>query len=497
LGGHASYVIVNGNSMEPTYYRGDLIILAEASSYSKGDIVTYKDHKLGAYVIHRIIGKDGEKYILKGDHNYWIDATHPSQSEIIGKQWIHIPDVGDSIIWMRKPSNMAFVLFILGTGVILSMVVQPNQTSKAVKKPKSVESGAFEMILYFFTVLTFVFLVAAVYSFTRPLTKQANKIPYVVSGEYLYSAAGSPTIYDGGTVSTGEPVFIKLTCLVDLEYQYLLTAEKPEAITGTQFLSVNVIDEKSGWQRKIPLTQEQSFSGNSLVSRATLDICKISEMIKGVETETGFKSSSYDLQVISNVKTQGIISGQLLLDNFSHVLSFTMDSTHLYLNDINGDGAPTKLIKEKLLDNPTMVENTINLKSVQVPVKMARGISVIGLSIFLACVILLGYYFQSLGKINKAKFNQLKYGSMIIDASIVGLDRFNLVIDVKSIDELVKIANRQNSMILHFMKDHTHYYLVEHEDTAYRYTFKDEKIHTPTEKIEPPEPPATILGRFQ
>ncbi len=90
----------------------------------------------------------------------------------------------------------------------------------------------------------------------------------------------------------------------------------------------------------------------------------------------------------------------------------------------------------------------------------------------------------------------MKYGSVIIDASIAGLERFTVVVDVKNIDELVKIANRQNSMILHLLKDGTHYYLVEHEGTAYRYMFCDERQRPIPPKEQPPEPPGSILGRF-
>lgn len=39
IGGQAYYVIVNGNSMEPLFHKGDFVVLRESKSYSIGDAV--------------------------------------------------------------------------------------------------------------------------------------------------------------------------------------------------------------------------------------------------------------------------------------------------------------------------------------------------------------------------------------------------------------------------------------------------------------------------
>src|SRR6476469_5419006 len=72
FGGQAAFVIVNGNSMEPLYHRGDLVIIRAQPDYQVGDIVTYRHPQIGP-VIHRIIGRDVEHFVFKGDHNDFID----------------------------------------------------------------------------------------------------------------------------------------------------------------------------------------------------------------------------------------------------------------------------------------------------------------------------------------------------------------------------------------------------------------------------------------
>jgi signal peptidase I len=87
LGGGSSYVMIDGNSMEPTFHTGDLVILVKASAYNVGDIVAYQDPTLKAHIIHRIIGIQDERFIMKGDNNGWIDSTHPLLSEVLGKKY--------------------------------------------------------------------------------------------------------------------------------------------------------------------------------------------------------------------------------------------------------------------------------------------------------------------------------------------------------------------------------------------------------------------------
>src|SRR5215216_1078726 len=82
IGGRVSYVMVNGNSMEPGFHRGDLVIIQAASIYNVGEVVIYSNAELNAFVIHRIIGIEQDHYIFKGDNNSWIDTYRPTSDEL-------------------------------------------------------------------------------------------------------------------------------------------------------------------------------------------------------------------------------------------------------------------------------------------------------------------------------------------------------------------------------------------------------------------------------
>ena len=59
VGGNAAYVIIIGNSMEPAFHRGDLVIVRRAPLYQVGEAVAYRDPRLQRYIFHRILEHQG------------------------------------------------------------------------------------------------------------------------------------------------------------------------------------------------------------------------------------------------------------------------------------------------------------------------------------------------------------------------------------------------------------------------------------------------------
>ncbi len=75
------YMVKTG-SMEDGIHAGDYILIQKKKDYKINDIVTYK--KEGYHVTHRIIKKNGEKVITKGDANN-IEDEEIELKSIIGK----------------------------------------------------------------------------------------------------------------------------------------------------------------------------------------------------------------------------------------------------------------------------------------------------------------------------------------------------------------------------------------------------------------------------
>ena len=130
LGGPVDYVIVSGESMEPTYYAGDLVLMRKAARYQEGDIVQYTvpndEPAAGARVIHRVVGKDEEGYITRGDNNDGVDIWRPTEDDIAGREWIRIPNAGSYFLWLRTPLILASLAALLTVYTVLTSGKKPD-----------------------------------------------------------------------------------------------------------------------------------------------------------------------------------------------------------------------------------------------------------------------------------------------------------------------------------------------------------------------------------
>lgn len=108
LGGPAAYVIVSGNSMQPTLTPGALVIGRRQSSYAQGDVIIYRVSKgtpgAGTRVIHRVVGGSAEAgYITRGDNRQGRDRWRPKPHEIDGAKVVAIPGAGRLMLLLASP----------------------------------------------------------------------------------------------------------------------------------------------------------------------------------------------------------------------------------------------------------------------------------------------------------------------------------------------------------------------------------------------------------
>jgi hypothetical protein len=107
--------------MEPTYQKGDLVIVRAKSSYEVGDIIAYlPDIGQDFPVIHRIVATEAtDSYITQGDSRNEPDGWFATNSNIFGAAWLRIPGGGRVILLLREPHTwLAVALGSLGLGLI-------------------------------------------------------------------------------------------------------------------------------------------------------------------------------------------------------------------------------------------------------------------------------------------------------------------------------------------------------------------------------------------
>lgn len=126
-------VVVLSGSMEPGYYRGDLLLLASPNRPTEvGDIIVFKIKNREVPIVHRVhrmhITTNGTRRILtKGDNNFGDDVGlyNPGQffideDDIMGRSICYIPYVGSLTIKMSEtPYLREFVIGFLLVVVFL------------------------------------------------------------------------------------------------------------------------------------------------------------------------------------------------------------------------------------------------------------------------------------------------------------------------------------------------------------------------------------------
>ncbi|WP_062077893.1 signal peptidase I [Demequina globuliformis] len=113
LGGGTTAIVVNGHSMEPTYYTGDIVV-ARAAEPQVGDVIVYSTLDLdGSKIVHRIIGGDGVNgWQVQGDNNDYVDPFYPTNEDVLGVAKLHIPKLGLWAAILRSPLVWGSILLI-------------------------------------------------------------------------------------------------------------------------------------------------------------------------------------------------------------------------------------------------------------------------------------------------------------------------------------------------------------------------------------------------
>lgn len=485
LGGPVTYVIVDGNSMEPRFRRGDLVLVRSESNYGVGDAVVYRNAEMGSYVFHRIVGVELDRFILQGDNNEWLDSYKPGADEIVGKLWLHVPALGKSIEWMRVPLHTAVMVGALGAFLMFDTFKKPSQQKQRGGAPLGNFGGMPEIAVYAFGILTLFFFATGLYSFTRPLNRPAENIPYKQEAQFVYSATGTPGVYDTDVVRAGEPVFPKLTCFLNIGFTYHVSGANLQGVAGTHRMYARILDEQSGWQRTIPLSGDVPFSGNSFFNTATLDLCQVESLVNLVEEQAGLKQIAYTLEVVTEASFTASVDGVLVRDSFSPVLRFKYNKVHFYVVSAEGQTDPLYSSKQGLTGSAEQKPNLILILGLPIPVWIIRFISLLGLGLSLYGLISAGLNLYRAASQSQEALIRLKYGAMLVDVYEQSLPQSSSIVDVASMDDLGRLAERHGTMILHMTRNFLHYYFVQSGSITYRYV-----ITTGRKGVPEPETPA-------
>ena len=475
FGGQAAYVLVNGNSMEPDFHRGDMVLVRRAPEYRVGDAVAYQSGDLGQVVFHRIVDQNQDRFMMKGDNNAWLDNYQPTYQEVLGKLWAHFPEAGGFVQKLRSPGVLAFFAAIIG-------VMLMNLNSKSTLEESShqrirfrfpeisvrgLSQGA-EVSVFILAIIFFVALFLGIFAFTRPVQRYtADNYEYVQMGSYEYRAAAPEGIYDTQGDLSGEPVFLKLSQEVELRFFYNFVTDLPHDAIGNYSIQAELSDI-SGLKRTIPLVPATAFEGDHFTASATLNLPQIRSLIEKVEEQTGLNRAQYTLTVLPTVNILGGIQGRMVEETFSPPLKFYIDEIMLQVVG-NSEEDPFNPVQPGVAAGTKLVPATLSIFGMELPVSTARALSGGGLALSVLGAVALYLLVNRVTNGEETALIELKYAPLLADVTTSDLMTGGNVIDVSAIDDLVRLAERHGATILHESLGNMHSYYLNHDSHVYRY----------------------------
>lgn len=496
FGGQASYVMVAGASMEPILQKGDLVIIRDSNTYQAEDIVTYQ-HPIVGPVIHRVINREGDKYILKGDNNDWIDSYKPDISELIGKSWIHLPGAANLLDKIRQPLPLSILSLILAFSIV-SIFRKPSSPDDNLSEKNAWAYEIFETInfqniseglLLVLGIICFGALLLAFSAFSKPtILKNPAIIPFEHQGQFRYYASAPPGIYENDILRTGDPIFHNVVDKFEVLFDYQLEAPNSQSLEGKYSLDL-VISEANGWTRSISLYPETAFTGSEVSLRETIHLDEVFDIIERMEKITDIQRSVYSISINPKIEIIGRVSDHHFQDRFNPELILDLTEDQLYLNPsrlASIDDDPFHPIEEGSIQYTQPVLNTISILGIEISVLASRWIAVLALIITIVGFSVILYVDYQSRKEGLAAQAKLDYGNIIIDinGNDPARDGFNIVVD--SMDDLVKIAEKNSQLILHEDLGEKHLYFVHVNGETYSFTIIEETPQ-PDEDFRDPE----------
>lgn len=483
LGGPTTYVVTKGTSMEPRFRAGDLAIVRRASTYRVGQIVAYRSSTLDALVLHRVVGRDGSRYVLKGDNNDFVDPERPGEKQLVGALELRVPAIGRWAQRMRDPvpvgvlAGLATLCLLGGVGVTTRRRRRRrNRDAHETPRRPAYHTGVRARgVAQVAAVAVPIFGGALLLGYLHPVDSVVDvAIPYRQMGEIGYSAPAVPgPAYPDGVASTGEPLFLELLREARFELDYRFLSRASDELGGTAALDARVVSA-SGWRRVFELAPPTPFSGDRVAVGGTIRLDVVRRLLERVESATGVTNTTYRLELIPRVRVSGVVEGVRVSTRFAPVVPFALD--HLQLtpppDPVGADGKPLERAlaptREATVTDTRLRPRTLPVGGRDLEVEDLRLVGVVGV-IASVCVLIASVLVVRRRDRDAAGGIASRYSELI--ASAVRSDEH--VVEFDAFETLVRLAERYDRLIVHERREHGDAYWFAEEGLYYVYLSYD------------------------
>jgi signal peptidase I len=467
LGGGTTYVVTHGTSMQPRFSTGDMAVLRPAESYGVGDVVAFHSAELNTTVMHRIVAREGDRFVTQGDNNSWLDPDRPSAGDVLGRLWFHIPEGGDVLAVFRTPAFLAVAALVAATVLWrLRATRGRRQRDESRRRPTAVGMpvrAQARQVAVIAGAVTLISAVGVIALFVVPATNVEQRAVQVTQqSTYGYSGTAVPGVtYPTGVIATGDPVYTELLRTLSVQFVLGLTGPDLEAQPGTARLDVSVA-APDGWSALLTSGPAATGEDGTVSASVELDVAGAAKLLQSHYDEIGNTMRGGIVTVTPVVVLDGTVQDQPVAATAPTPLQFQLDGASLSVAGNAAAVLDTSTETDVTIDEVT--DHHLTVFGFLIPVGLART-ALLGLFVVSALVAI------SAGWLGWPRSGDAVDEFLVRHAGrIVEVNSFTLgatVIDVSDPDALHLVAERLDGLVLHHIGPYGHLFAVQDADTTY------------------------------
>ncbi len=311
----------------------------------------------------------------------------------------------------------------------------------------------------------------AAFAFTRPAERTETRfVPYEHVTTFEYTAQAPPeVVYDGAEPEPGEPVFRAVSDELSVEVGYQLQSAEPAALHGRYSLVARISND-DGWERTLSLVEPTPFEGGKFTAAARLPLADVESVIRRFEETTGVVSREYTLAIEARVELEGTLAGQPFRQELTPTLPFVFQPLQLVLDRPATGENPLEQHRQEMLEVPRSVANTLPIFAWDAPVTTARVLAgiLLGLGLAVGGFIAVGLAWRGDGP-QSPEHVSLRYRARLVEAKGDPAAAALKVTDVGTLDDLARVAERLDTVILYWVHRRGVVYAVTDGPHVYRF----------------------------
>ncbi|MFN0094659.1 MAG: hypothetical protein ACKVVT_07755 [Dehalococcoidia bacterium] len=311
-----------------------------------------------------------------------------------------------------------------------------------------------------------------------PERDENRDLVYEQTGEFDYSApVNEPSLYDGGAVATGDPIFFAQSSQVAVSYRHRVEAGHAVAAAGQGRLIAEV-GEASGWKRTLVLAPETPFTGAGTTLSGSLDLARVQELMAQFAAATGVQHPSFTVSLVSEVTVNGSLAGAKLATSATPRLTFRADPAGLRIERPNTPdaGDPLNPVSSGMVRATSRTNHTLALGPLEASVATVRlaGLALVAVAVILSAA--LAAAALRLGSEKDPAQVFAAAGVPVVPVADAAAERGALTtVDVARIEDLATIALREGGPVLDAQAGGGRRFTVYSQGIAYQWSATPER----------------------